>query len=178
LATALIIDPMILVNVNENTVSYNQERIDRAVEKALSDVKKVTVDGREWSPIPIYGVIKAGTPSLASNEVLGYEFFDVDNSSEYFSLRVSGDSMCGARICDGDLVLIKKQPDAEDGEIVAVLIDGQDSTLKRIKYSATTLMFIADNPEYEPIVITYAQLKEDPDYVRILGVVKGLLVKF
>lgn len=178
LAEALDLDPMVFVNENIGSISFNRERIDRAILKALNEVERINVDGKKWTPVPIYGVIKAGEPSLANNEVIGFEYFNVDNSEEYFSLRVSGDSMCGARICDGDLVLIKKQSDALDGEIVAVLIDGQDSTLKRIKYSAAAISFIADNPKYEPIIVTYAKLKEDPDYIRILGVVKSLVVKF
>ncbi len=178
LAEALEIDPMVLINENMNSISFSKKSVQQAIEKAINEVSRVTVDGRKWTPIPIYGVIKAGTPSLANNEIIGFEYFDVDEPNEYFSLRVSGDSMRDARICNGDLVLIKKQSDAEDGEIVAVLIDGQDATLKRIKYSATGISFVAENPDYEPIVITYAKLKEDPDYVRILGVVKGLLIKF
>jgi len=169
---------MVLINENMNSISFSEKGVQQAIEKAMNKVSRVTVDGRKWTPIPIYGVIKAGTPSLANNEIIGFEYFDVDEPNEYFSLRVSGDSMRDDRICNGDLVLIKKQSDAEDGEIVAVLIDGQDATLKRIKYSATGISFIAENPDFEPIVITYAKLKEDPDYIRILGVVKNLLVKF
>lgn len=133
---------------------------------------------KELKMIPIYGPIKAGTPSLADNEIIGYEPFAVENPEGHFFLKVSGDSMVGSRICDGDLVLIKKQLAAEDGEIVAVLIDGNDSTLKRIKHTENSLLLLADNPKFDPIIITYEKLKEDPDYVRILGVVRGLFVKF
>lgn len=133
---------------------------------------------KELKMIPIYGPIKAGTPSLADNEIIGYEPFAVENPEKHFFLKVAGDSMIGSRIFDGDLVLVEKQPEAADGEIVAVLIDGQDATLKQIKYTSTAIIFIAHNPSYDPIVIPIEQIQKDPEYIRILGVVSCLVVKF
>ena len=59
--------------------------------------------------IPVYGRIRAGEPMLATEDVEGYEMFDVENPEEYFALKVTGDSMVNARIMDKDIVLIHKQ---------------------------------------------------------------------
>lgn len=80
--------------------------------------------------IPIIGTIAAGVPILAQENIDGYEYVPEDLSVD-FCLRIKGDSMIGARILDGDLVYIRKQPEVENGEIAAVLIDGE-ATLKRV----------------------------------------------
>jgi repressor LexA len=152
------------------------ELVKASVSSLYSNPNMIPV--KELKMIPIFGPIRAGTPSLADNQIIGYEPFAVENPEKHFFLKVSGDSMIGSRICDGDLVLIEKQPEARDGEIVAVLIDGQDATLKQIKYTPTAIIFIAHNPTYDPIVIPIEQIKEDPEYIRILGVVTSLVVKF
>ena len=65
--------------------------------------------------------------------------------------KIKGDSMIGARINDGDIVFIRKQPDVENGEIAAVLIDGE-ATLKRVYKKKNSLVFQAENPKYAPLV--------------------------
>lgn len=173
-----------IVNIRRDKIS----KLADALEITTAELIGGTVYSIENAPnlmpvsflkrIPVYGPIPAGSPSLANDYIIGYEPFEIEEADNHFFLKVSGDSMNGARICNGDLVLLKKQDDANDGEIVAVLINGEETTLKRIKYSVKGITFVAENPSYEPIMVTFAQLKEDPDYVRILGVVKRLVVKF
>lgn len=88
-------------------------------------------------------------------EHLGTEFTIKDNldmSFDYFWLKVSGDSMIGDGINDGDYAMIKKTLDFNNGDICAVIVDGEEGTLKHITKSADTIVLTASNPAYEPRV--------------------------
>ena len=95
--------------------------------------------------IPLLGKIAAGIPILAKENIERYMPCD-DYTNADFCLRISGDSMIGARIYDGDIVYIKKQPIVENGEIAAVLID-DSATLKRVYKFENTLQLRAENPK-------------------------------
>jgi repressor LexA len=69
-------------------------------------------------------------------------------------LEVRGDSMIDAGILDGDMVVVRSQPDAENGEIVACLVEGEEATVKRLEKRQDTVILHAENPAYEPIVFT------------------------
>jgi len=84
-----------------------------------------------FKKIPILGQIAAGTPIFVEEHVEGHEWVE-ESENVNFCLRVKGDSMNRARINDGDIVFIRLQPDVESGEIAAVIIDGEEATLKRI----------------------------------------------
>lgn len=106
-------------------------------------------------PIPLIGRIPAGIPIEAYENIEGYveaPESEVSNGN-YFYLRVTGDSMTGSRICDGDLVLIRRQSDVENGEIAVVRINSHDATLKRVKKINGTIILYPDNPKYDPILI-------------------------
>lgn len=92
------------------------------------------IENKNTIPIPVLGVIKAGQPILASGHIEGYILVSPEEArnGEYFYLRVSGDSMNNARICDGDLVFVRCQPDVDNRDIAVVLIDGDNATLKRV----------------------------------------------
>ena len=109
--------------------------------------------------IPIVGVIAAGAPILAQENVEGYHYVPEEIRAD-FCLRVKGDSMIGARILDGDLVYIKQQPTIENGEIAAVLIDGEEATLKRVFLSSGTLTLHAENPNYPDMVFTRKSMRQ------------------
>lgn len=74
--------------------------------------------------IPILGRIAAGTPIYAEENIEGYTYTDLNGGSEYFGLRVHGDSMDAARIHDGDVVIVRRQETVENGQIAVCLIDG------------------------------------------------------
>lgn len=114
--------------------------------------------------IPLLGTIAAGLPILAQEHIEGYEYVP-ESMNVDFCLRVKGESMINARILDGDLVFIHQQPDVENGEIAAVLVDGEDATLKRIYKSAGTITLHAENPNYPDQVFT----KRDMRQVSIIG---------
>lgn len=118
--------------------------------------------------IPLVGDIACGKPIL-TDENIESQISLPENVSADFCLRCKGDSMINARIYDGDIVFIKKQPLVENGEIAAVLIDYSadicEATLKRVYINENQIMLIAENPNYSPIAFN----GEDMNNVRIIG---------
>lgn len=120
--------------------------------------------------VPLVGSIAAGLPLLAVENVEGYVPVPaemVGSSKDIFALRVKGDSMIGDAILDGDTIIVRGQPSAEHGEIVAALI-GDEATVKRLDSVSRPARLLPSNPGYEPIELA----GED---VRILGKVMGLV---
>jgi len=110
--------------------------------------------------VPVVGRISAGTPVLADENVEEYLPLPTDyaGSDESFALRVTGDSMIGAGILDGDVVVVKRQDDAREGDIVAALVSGgpaeDEATVKRFHRQGGGVQLIAENPAYAPIELT------------------------
>jgi repressor LexA len=94
---------------------------------------------------------------------------DLAGTGPVFMLTVRGDSMLDAGILDGDYVVVRSQSDAQDGDIVAALVDEEEATVKRLARQAGKVVLIAENPAYEPMVFE--------DGVRILGKVVSVLRK-
>ena len=113
--------------------------------------------------VPLLGTIAAGVPIYADENFDGYRECTEDIDAD-FCLKIQGDSMIGARINDGDIVFIKKQPDVDNGEIAAVLIE-DEATLKRVYKEKDSLILQAENPKYAPIVCTAESYVE----CRIMG---------
>lgn len=114
--------------------------------------------------VPRLGVISCGEPIDSEENFDGYD--DVpENIACDFTLKCEGDSMIGARINDGDLVYIRRQPIVNNGQIAAVLIDGTEKLLKRVYISADSVILQAENPAYPPKVFS----KEDMNRVSIIG---------
>lgn len=112
---------------------------------------------------PLIGAIACGKPILAVEEC--EEFVDLpDHIRADFALRCKGDSMINARIFDGDIVYIRKQPEVENGQIAAVLI-GDEATLKRVTVLPDKIILEPANPLYDPIVYR----GEEMNQVEILG---------
>lgn len=101
--------------------------------------------------VPLLGTIAAGVPILAEENFDGFAELTEGIRAD-FALRVSGDSMIGARIYDGDIVFIRQQPDVENGEIAAVLLE-DEATLKRVYHQENGLILQAENPAYRPIIV-------------------------
>lgn len=116
--------------------------------------------------VPLLGRIAAGAPILAAEDCDEYAEFPVDavRSGTFFALRVTGDSMIGAGIMEGDVALIRQQAHADAGTIVAALIDGE-ATLKTLKKVKGRPVLMPENPAYPPIV---------PDEFSILGVLAAI----
>lgn len=117
--------------------------------------------------VQVYGKIAAGIP-ITAVENIG-ESFAVPQSlakgGELFMLRVSGESMINASILDGDLIIVRKQPTADNGDIVVALIGGEDATVKTLKRENGHIMLIPENDTMSPIIA---------DDAEILGKVVGL----
>lgn len=131
---------------------------------------------KEGRTVPLIGSIACGTPILA-DENIEKEIQLPEDISADFCLRCKGDSMINARIYDGDIVFIRKQPMVENGEIAAVLIDEMadvsEATLKRVYIYEDKIMLIAENPAYPPMVYS----NEDMNSVRIAGKAVAFLSK-
>lgn len=152
LAKALRVSPLWIMGMDE----VNYEELPSNIYPITS--KKI---------IPLLGTIAAGQPVLADEHVecLIANEFDID---VHFALKIKGDSMIGARINDGDIVFIRQQSDVEDGEIAAVLIDGE-ATLKRVYKMPGRVQLRAENPRYTPIDYT----ENNCDNFKILGKAVG-----
>lgn len=113
---------------------------------------------------PRLGQIACGAPILAQENVECYDLVP-DWAHCDFTLVCRGDSMIGARIYDGDLVCIHAQPDVESGQIAAVLVDGDEATLKRVRLYDDHVVLEPENPSHRPQVFW----DEEMARVRILG---------
>lgn len=98
--------------------------------------------------VPIVGTIACGTPITAEQNIDGYADLPEGVRAD-FALRCRGDSMYPT-FNDGDIVLLRQQPDVEDGQIAAVLINGE-ATLKHVYHEPDGLLLVADNPSFAPI---------------------------
>ena len=127
--------------------------------------------------IPVLGRVAAGVPIEMIEDVLDYEEISEDMSKhgEYFALKIQGDSMT-PRICNNDVVIVRQQYDAENGDIVIAAINGEDAVCKRLQKYNDGIALISLNPQYEPIYFKRDEVDEKP--VRILGKVVELRGKF
>jgi repressor LexA len=105
--------------------------------------------------VPLVGRIAAGTPTLAAEHVEDYLSVPAGfvRGGEHFALRVAGSSMIEAGILDGDLVVVRSQDGAEDGDIVAALLPGpaeEEATVKRLGHDGPRVMLIPENPTLDP----------------------------
>lgn len=135
-------------------------------------------DKREdYIRIPVLGRVAAGIPIDAIEEIIDWEDISADmaaGGTEYFGLQIKGDSM-EPKISDGDIVIVRKQPDVESGEIAVVLVNGDDATVKRVKKSAAGITLISNNPAYDPMFYSNEDIEKLP--VAILGRVVELRAK-
>lgn len=123
--------------------------------KTAGSSRGIAVAGRASSvSLPIVGVVRAGLPQPAMEDIDGY--FAIDSSQlrsgGAFFLRVKGDSMIGASILEGDLALVRPQPSADNRDIVVAMVNGE-ATLKRFFRERGKIRLVAANPNYEDIVV-------------------------
>lgn len=126
--------------------------------------------GRRVTMLPLLGQIAAGAPILAQEHVedlIPVPSEMVRNMEGAFLLRVRGDSMTGTGILPRDLVVVRPQPTANHGELVAVLV-GEEATVKYIHFEGRSAKLVASNPAYDPIMVSR-------DDLRIVGRIVGLL---
>ncbi len=131
--------------------------------------------GQTEKKIPIIGEIRAGSPIITNETLLGYERAEVEDEEDYFYLKICGDSMKDIGMVDGSLVLFHKQQYAEDGEIVACLVGGDSATVKRFHRTGKTIYLHPENEEYKPIRLSTEDFETGD--ARILGVAKEVKIK-
>ena len=130
-------------------------RRDPTKPRALEVVDGSQPRGRS---VPLVGRVTAGQPILAIENIEEYLSLpqSVLGQGEMFSLRVEGESMIDAGIMDGDLVVLRQQDTAENGEIVVAMNDEDEATLKRIYYEADRVRLQPENPTMAPIYVKRA----------------------
>ena len=135
---------------------------------ARSRAMTVSIDARE---LPVMGRIAAGVPIEAIGEVSHHVAVPgqmLDRGGEHYALEVKGDSMIDAGINDGDVVVIREQDSADNGDIVVALIEGAEATLKRYRRVKGMIALEAANPAYETRLLRDEQ-------VRVQGRLVGLI---
>lgn len=134
--------------------------------------------GNPVAEIPLLGTVKAGYDYMAQENWEGMIEVDkniIKDGSDYFALKIKGDSMSPVLIED-DIVIIKKQEDFESGDLVVALINGDEATIKKGKKSDNSILLQPLNTNYEPLIFTYDEIKNIP--VTIVGIVKQLKREF
>ena len=143
----------------------------------LDELKNNIFRLKRGMTIPVLGEVAAGTPIEMNREYDEYEEIssELAKTGEFYGLKIKGDSMT-PRICDGDVVIFRKQNDAESGDIVIVSINGDSATCKRLVKYSDGISLISFNPEYEPINFNSREIQEKP--VCIIGKVVENRQKF
>ena len=127
--------------------------------------------------IPVLGNVAAGIPISAVEDILDYEEIPLSwqSQGEFFALRIKGDSM-QPKIDDGDVVIVRQQSDANSGDTVIALVNGDDATCKKLQKTDNGIMLVSTNPNYLPMFFTNEEILTKP--VVILGKVVELRSKF
>lgn len=134
-------------------------------------VSEAYLMGWEEEPtrVPVLGTIRAGIPNSAIEDILDYEEIteDMARHGKHFALKIKGSSM-SPKILEGDVVIFRECEDAENGDICAVLVNGDDATIKKIRKTDDGIYLIPFNmAEFEPMFYTNEEIEKKP--VRIIG---------
>lgn len=128
-------------------------------------------EGTKKNRIPVLGRIPAGIPIEMIEDILDYEDINPDllrGGKEYFALKVKGDSM-SPKFLEGDILIVRKQDDCENGDFAIVAVNGNDATFKKVIKKESCIILQPLNPNFEPVIYDNEQIATLP--VRILGVV-------
>jgi repressor LexA len=142
-----------LANLERKGLLHRDPTKPRAIGLAPADSRPAAV------VVPLVGRIAAGAPVLADENVEEYlpvpmGFVD---GADHFALRVTGDSMIGAGIFDGDVVIVRRQDDASTGDIVVAVMPGpaeDEATVKRLSRRGSKIVLVPENPRLEPFEMT------------------------
>ena len=154
-----------------STVHFHMKGLEEAgvIVKAEGKTRAITLPGAALSgvaeeadphanQVPILGNVAAGSPILAQECIEDYLTFDTQGlSGEHFALKVRGESMLGAGILPGDLVVVHRQSEAHNGEIVVALFE-DEATVKTLSRRDGHTWLLPENPDYEPIDGTRAEI--------------------
>lgn len=162
-----------------NKIELDQRNLTQSKIKSIADALETTpsyIMGWEETTaptttgikIPVLGRVAAGIPVDAIEDVLDWEEIpqSMAATGEYFGLKIKGDSML-PDIKSGDVVIVRRQEQVENGEIAIVLINGDEATAKKVKHTESGIMLIPNNPSFEPMFFSKAEITTKP--VQIIG---------
>lgn len=145
---------------NETMAKYDSNLVNQLSQKRL---------------VPVYGRVAAGVPIEAIENILDFEEIPAHWFGDYAALKVKGDSMA-PRILENDILIVKLQDDADSGDIVVAIVNGQDATVKKLIKHPDGITLQAFNPAYEPMYFSKEKMNEIP--VTIWGKVVENRAKF
>ncbi|MBP3447714.1 MAG: helix-turn-helix domain-containing protein [Clostridia bacterium] len=180
------------LGVSRSTIAMwetGQSQPDNDMLKKLSEIFSVSIDyllgqslthyeNKNGIKVPVLGYVAAGIPIEAIENIIDYEELDpkqFDSTHKYFALKIKGDSMT-PRIQDGDVVIVRQQPDIENGDVAIVCINGDEATCKQVKKHPEGISLIPFNNAYEVKFYTKSETESLP--ITILGKVVELRGKF
>lgn len=143
----------------------------------LVEERSLNRSGKAGVVINVYGRVAAGIPLEMIEDIIDTEEIpdEMAKTGDFFGLQIHGDSM-EPRMKEGDVVIVRKQDDAESGDTVIATVNGTDATCKRLKKYADGIALIATNPAYDPMYFSNEEISSKP--VRIIGRVMELRAKF
>ena len=164
LANIYNVKPTFLIDSENNTLPL--EFIKPKPKQSKSGVK-----------IPVLGSVAAGIPIDAIEDIIDYEEIseEMAKTGEFFALQIKGDSM-EPKFSKGDVVIVRKQPDVESGQIAVVLVNDHEATVKKFVKHEEGISLLSTNPAYTPMFFTPGEVKSLP--ISILGKVVELRAKF
>ena len=150
--------PRILQKLARALNASYEDMLDLAGYLSKSKIKTTLPEGidpvKNIALLPVLGVIRAGQPLYAEENVIGLEPVNPDflQEGEYFFLQVLGDSMIGSGIRDGSFVLVRKQEEINNGEVAVVMVDEENATVKRVYFNdkMNSITLQPDNPSFAP----------------------------
>ena len=144
--------------------------LDRLTSNASPDLSPAT------GLVKLYDGIPAGAPALLDEYVVDHIPTTLPHPEDYAAIIVHGESMINAGIPNGCTVMIKRQPCAENGQIVACRVNGESVTLKRFSQQGDTVVLSPANPAFSPIVVPVSDFENGA--AQILGVLKQVIINY
>lgn len=164
-----------------NTKKLPTDRLEKIAKYLNTSIEYLMGWEEEQKPkglqIPVLGTVAAGIPISAVEDILDYEEVPQswESQGEFFALKIKGDSM-EPKIDDGDVVIVRQQSDANSGDTVIALVNGDDATCKKLQKTENGIMLVSTNPNYLPMFYSNEEILTKP--VVILGKVVELRSKF
>lgn len=172
-----------ITKIEKGLVDLQQSKIESFAKALGTSVKDLigwddeSKNTKKGTVINVLGRVAAGIPIDAIEDIIDTEEIteELAKTGKFFGLQIQGDSMTPG-ICNGDIVIVRQQDDAESGDIVIATINGDEATCKRLRKYAEGIELISNNPSYKPFEFSNKEIKEKP--VRIIGKVVELRRKF
>lgn len=165
------------LDVNEAWLMGLDVPMERIKDDIFQKIGAIPLSDIETVKIPILGKVKAGYDYLAQENIIDYIAFKIDGSDKenYYALYVIGDSM-EPLFDDGDIVIVHKQDDFNNGDNCVILINGDEATIKKVYKGTTGIELKAVNPYYPPRIFTEEEIRDLP--VKVIGVVEKSIRNF